>query len=291
MKGYDIMSEKTSIRFFNNKPVRSRYDVETSSWLMNAVDLIDAIVETNNARIYWYTIKRRRPELVAFCKQLKMRAADSKIYNTDCLTEEGIDLLLLLLPIKNKLAIQEWIKGKSNPLDEQSKHRAYELFDSDIINNIEVGTINGLQQIHSFLFGGLYSFAGQIREKNISKDNFTFGNALYLHETLSKIEKMPEVTFDNIVEKYVEMNIAHPFMEGNGRATRIWLDLIFKKNLSMVIDWSKIKKEEYLNAMRVSVYSDKQIKALLKSALTTDINSRELFMKGIDYSYYYEEVE
>ena len=285
------MSEKTSIRFFNNKPVRSRYDVETSNWLMSAVDLIDAIVETNNARIYWYTIKRRRPELVAFCKQLKMRAADSKIYNTDCLTEEGIDLLLLLLPIKNKLAIQEWIKGKSNPLDEQSKHRAYELFDSDIINNIEVGTINGLQQIHSFLFGGLYSFAGQIREKNISKDNFTFGNALYLHETLSKIEKMPEATFDNIVEKYVEMNIAHLFMEGNGRATRIWLDLIFKKNLSMVIDWSNIKKEEYLNAMRISVYSDIQIKKLLKSALTTDINSRELFMKGIDYSYYYEEVE
>lgn len=220
-----------------------------------------------------------------------MRAADSKIYNTDCLTEEGINLLLLLLPIKNKLAIQEWIKGKNNPLDEQSKHRAYELFDSDIINNIEVGTINGLQQIHSFLFGGLYSFAGQIREKNISKDNFMFGNALYLHETLSKIEKMPEVTFDNIVEKYVEMNIAHPFMEGNGRATRIWLDLIFKKNLSMVIDWSKIKKEEYLDAMRVSVYSDKQLKGLLKSALTSDINSRELFMKGIDYSYYYEEVE
>ena len=285
------MSEKTSIRFFNNKPVRSRYDIGTSSWLMSAVDLIDAIVETNNARIYWYTIKRRRPELVAFCKQLKMRAADSKIYNTDCLTEEGINLLLLLLPIKNKLVIQEWINGKNNPLDKQSKLRAYELFDSDIINNIEVGTINGLQQIHSFLFGGLYSFAGQIREKNISKDNFTFGNALYLNETLSKIEKMPEVNFDNIVEKYVEMNIAHPFMEGNGRATRIWLDLIFKKNLSMVIDWSSIKKEEYLNAMRVSVYSDKQIKELLKSALTTDIYSRELFMKGIDYSYYYEEVE
>ena len=285
------MPEKTSIRFFNNKPVRSRYDVGTSSWLMSAVDLIDAIVETNNARIYWYTIKRRRPELVAFCKQLKMKAADSKIYNTDCLTEEGINLLLLLLPIKNKLVIQEWIKGKNNPLDEQSKLRAYELFDSDIINNIEVGTINGLQQIHSFLFGGLYSFAGEIRGKNISKDNFTFGNALYLNETLSKIEKMPEVTFDNIVEKYVEMNIAHPFMEGNGRATRIWLDLIFKKNLSMVIDWSSIKKEEYLNAMRVSVYSNKQIKELLKSALTTDIYSRELFMKGIDYSYYYEEVE
>lgn len=220
-----------------------------------------------------------------------MMAADSKIYNTDCLTEEGINLLLLLLPIKNKLAIQEWTKGKNNPLDEQSKLRAYELFDSDIIKNIEVGTVNGLQQIRSFLFGGRYSFAGKIREKNISKDNFTFGNALYLNEILSKIEKMPEVTFDNIVEKYVEMNIAHPFMEGNGRATRIWLDLIFKKNLSMVIDWSKIKREEYLNAMRVSVYSDKQIKALLKSALTSDINNRELFMKGIDYSYYYEEAE
>ena len=285
------MSEKTSIRFYNNKPVRSRYDYETSCWLMCAVDLIDAIIETNNPRVYWYTIKRRKVELVTFCKQLKIKASDGKVYNTDCLSEEGVNLLIFLLPIKNRLEIQKWLKGKNDPLDEQSKQKAYELFDSDIINDIEVGTIKGLQQIHAFLFGGLYSFAGKIRNKNISKNNFAFANALYLNETLNNIEKMDESTFDNIVDKYIEMNIAHPFMEGNGRATRIWLDLILKKNLSKVVDWSRIEKEQYLEAMRASVYSDKKIKFLLKQALTNDINNRELFMKGIDYSYYYEEIE
>ena len=181
------MIEKTSIRLYNNKPVRSRFDFETSSWLMCAVDLIAAIVETNNPRIYWYTIKRRRPELLAYCKQLKMKASDCKVYSTDCLNEEGINLLLFLIPAKNKQAIQEWLKGKNNTLDEQSKQRAYELFDSEIINEIEIGTIKGLQQIHSFLFGGLYSFAGKIRDKNISKDNFAFANALYLNDVLDKI--------------------------------------------------------------------------------------------------------
>ncbi len=285
------MAEKTSIRYFNNSPVRSRYDLTTSKWLMNAVDLVDAITDTNNPRVYWGTVKRRHPELIAFCKQLKMKSSDSKAYLTDCLEEEGIDLLVSILPLRNRLAIQKWIKGKNNPLDEQSKHRAYELFDSKIINDIEVGSINGLQQIHSFLFGGLYDFAGQIRSKNISKDNFVFASALYLKETLNKIEHMSENTFDEIIDKYIEMNIAHPFMEGNGRATRIWLDLILKKNLSFVVDWSKIKKEDYLNAMRVSPNSDKKIKELIKQALTDNTNSRELFMKGIDYSYYYEEVE
>jgi len=285
------MAEKTSIRHFNNHPVRSRYDLATSKWLMNAVDLIAAITDSNNPRVYWGTIKRRHPELIAFCKQLKMKSSDSKIYLTDCLTEKGVELLVSILPLKNRLAIQDWINGKSNPLDEQSKQRAYELFDSQIINDIEVGTINGLQQIHSFLFGGLYDFAGKIRTKNISKDNFAFANALYLKATLHTIECMKENTFDEIIDKYIEMNIAHPFMEGNGRATRIWLDLILKKNLSFVVDWSLIKKEDYLNAMRVSPYSDKAIKELIKKALTDTINSRELFMKGIDYSYYYEEVE
>jgi len=285
------MAEKTSIRYFNQKPVRSRFDYETSKWLMNAVDLIDAIVETNNPRVYWGTIKRRYPELVAFCKQLKMKANDSKVYDTDCLNEDGINLLLLIIPAKNKLAIQEWLKCKNNPLDEQSKLRAYELFDSNIINDIEIGTIKGLQQIHSFLFGGLYPFAGQIRSKNISKDNFAFASAVYLSDILKDIEKMGEETFDDIIDKYIEMNIAHPFMEGNGRTTRIWLDLILKKNLSQVIDWSNISKEDYLSAMKVSPNSDKQIKQLLKDALTSNIDSRELFMKGIDYSYYYEEIE
>ena len=219
-----------------------------------------------------------------------MSASDSKIYKTDCLTEEGINLLLLLLPIKNKITIQDWLKGKNNPLDEQSKIRAYELFDSNIINDIEIGTIKGLQQIHSFLFGGLYSFAGEIRTKNISKDNFAFANSIYLNDILYKIENMDESTFENIIDKYIEMNIAHPFMEGNGRATRIWLDLMLKKNLQKVVDWSLIEKEQYLDAMRVSVYSDTDIKTLLKQALTDDINNRELFLKGIDYSYYYEEI-
>lgn len=285
------MLEKTSIRYFNNKPVRSRYDLATSKWLMNAVDLVAAITNSNNPRVYWGTVKRRHPELIAFCKQLKMRSSDSKIYLTDCLFEEGIDLLVSILPLKNRRIIQDWIKGKSNPLDEQSKHRAYELFDSNIINDIEVGTVNGLQQIHSFLFGGLYGFAGEIRNKNISKDGFAFANALYLKETLHTIESMKESTFDEIIDKYIEMNIAHPFMEGNGRATRIWLDLILKKNLSFVVDWSLIEKDDYLNAMRVSPNSNKTIKELIKGALTDKINSRELFMKGIDYSYYYEEVE
>lgn len=285
------MIEKTSIRYFNESPVRTKYDPLSSKWLMNAVDLIGAVTKSNNPRVYWGTIKRRHPELIAFCKQLKMKSSDSKIYLTDCLEEEGIELLISLLPLKNRLAIQNWIKGKNNPLDDQSKYRAYELFDSKIINDIEVGTVKGLQQIHSFLFGGLYDFAGEIRNKNISKDGFVFANALYLKDNLKLIESMSENTFDEIIDKYIEMNIAHPFMEGNGRSTRIWLDLILKKNLSVVVDWSLIKKDDYLNAIRVSQNSSKVIKKLIKEALTDKINSRELFMKGIDYSYYYEEIE
>lgn len=285
------MIEKTSIRYYNNKAVRSRYDKEESKWLMNAVDLISAIVNTNNPRVYWATVKRRNPQLIAFCKQLKMRSTDGKVYSTDCLSEEGVNSLLLILPLKNKNVIQEWINGKNNPLDEQSKQRAYELFDSEIINDIEVGTFRGLQQIHSFLFGGLYAFAGQVRDKNISKDNFTFANVSFLNEILVSVENMEESTFEQILDKYIEMNIAHPFMEGNGRATRIWLDLMLKKNLSLVVDWSLIEKSDYLTAMKQSPNSDINIKTLLKGALTNKINSRELFMKGIDYSYYYEEVE
>ncbi|MDR1226758.1 MAG: Fic family protein, partial [Prevotellaceae bacterium] len=151
------------------------------------------------------------------------------------------------------------------------------------------GTANGLQQIHAYLFGGLYDFAGQIRQKNISKGGFQFAVAHFLGSTLKQIEQMPENTFEEIVDKYVEMNIAHPFMEGNGRSTRIWLDLMLKKRLKKCIDWSKIGKNDYLNAMIKSSVSSAAIKNLLKHALTDEINSREMFMKGIDYSYYYEE--
>lgn len=152
-----------------------------------------------------------------------------------------------------------------------------------------MGTTRGLQQIHAYLFGGLYDFAGQIRQKNISKGGFQFAVSRFLAETLQQIEVMPENTFDEIVEKYIEMNIAHPFMEGNGRSTRIWLDLILKKHLKKCVDWSKITKRDYMNGMMLSPTNSSVLKTLLKTALTNKINDREMYMKGIDYSYYYEE--
>ena len=169
--------------------------------------------------------------------------------------------------------------------------KAYELFDSPVYDQIEVGTTKGLQQIHAFIFGGLYDYAGKIRTKNIAKDNFQFAPVQFLDQTLKDIEAMPENTFDEIIDKYVEMNIAHPFMEGNGRSTRIWLDLILKKNLKKCVDWSQIEKQEYLDAMKHSTTDSSEIKRLIKAALTDKINDREMFMKGIDYSYYYEQPE
>ena len=174
-------------------------------------------------------------------------------------------------------------------IDAQSKEKAYQLFDSGTINKIEIGTIAGLCHIHKYLFDGLYTFAGIIREKNISKGNFRFASALYLSESLKKIEQLPENTFENIIAKYVEMNIAHPFMEGNGRSMRIWLDLMLKKSLKKCINWQRIDKYEYLSAMERSPVNDLEIRTLLLSALIDEIENREIFMKGIDQSYYYEE--
>jgi len=174
-------------------------------------------------------------------------------------------------------------------IDEQSKEKAYLLFDSSVINTFEVGTTEGLLQIHKYLFDELLSFAGEIRNKNISKGNFRFASALYLSESLKKIEQMPENTFEDIVAKYVEMNIAHPFMEGNGRSGRIWLDLMLKKNLGKCVDWQKIDKRSYFSAMERSPVNDLELRVLLQSALTEKIEDRELFMKGVDRSYYYEE--
>ena len=163
------------------------------------------------------------------------------------------------------------------------------MFESSFINSIEVGIIKGLQQIHAYLFGGLYDFSGQIRQKNISKAGFQFAASRFLDRTLKQIETMPEMTFDEIVDKYIEMNIAHPFMEGNGRSARIWLDLILKNRLKKCIDWSKIGKQDYMDAMKLSPKDGRVLRLLLKDALTTKINDREVFMKGVDYSYYYEE--
>ena len=285
------MKEKTSIRYFNKKPVRSRWDEETSSWLVCAIDLIDAVVETTNPRIYWYAIKRRNAELSTNCKQLKMTAADGKLYDTDCLTIKGIEYLLDILPGKQRQVLKEWFKGNNGPLDEQSKKKAYDLIESGIINDIEVGTTKGLQQIHSYIFDGLYDFAGKIRSQNISKGGFMFANALYLSDILKQIDNMPENTIQEIVEKYVEMNIAHPFMEGNGRSTRIWLDQILIRSLKKCVDWSKIDKNNYLEAMRISPSDSSKIFKLISESLTDDFNNRELIIKGIDYSYYYENIE
>lgn len=174
-------------------------------------------------------------------------------------------------------------------IDKISKQRAIKLFDSPDLSSFEVGTIKGLQQIHEYLFGGLYDFAGKIRKLNISKDGFRFANSLYLVDALQRIEKMSETTFEEIIEKYAETNIAHPFMEGNGRSTRIWLDLILKKRLGKCIDWAIINKNDYLEAMIRSHVKATELRELLRTALTDKINDREVFMKGIEQSYYYEE--
>ena len=173
-------------------------------------------------------------------------------------------------------------------IDEKSLQKAFQLFESGDIERMEIGTTKGLQQIHKFIFDGLYDFAGKIRDKNISKGGFRFANALYLNEILPKIEQMPENTFEEIIAKYVEMNIAHPFMEGNGRTMRIWLDLILKKRLNKVINWQFVDKTLYLQAMERSPINDLEIRFLLKENLTSETENREIIFKGIEQSYYYE---
>ena len=174
-------------------------------------------------------------------------------------------------------------------LDMQSLAKAKALFETGDIKAVEVGSFKGLQQIHKYLFEGLYEFAGKIRQQNISKGNFRFASALYLVEALNEIEKMPENTFDDIISKYVEMNVAHPFMEGNGRSTRIWLDLILKKNLGVVVDWQKVDKTAYLQAMERSPVNDLELRFLLRPVLTNDVDNQEIVFKGIEQSYFFEE--
>ncbi len=279
---------KTSIRFFENVPVRAVWDDESSKWWFCAMDIAEALTKTKSPRKYWNTIKTRKSELSSICRQLKLKAKDGKFYNTDVVDENGLNTVLALIPSKKSDVFAKWMKNMETSLDEKSKQKAYELFESGFIDNIEVGTAKGLQQIHGYIFGGLYDFAGQIRTVNIAKGGFAFAPAIYLDGALAHIEAMPENTLNEIVNKYVEMNVAHPFMEGNGRSTRIWLDLILKKNLKKCVDWSRIDKTEYLDAMRESVDDPHRILELLQGALTDDIHSREIIMKGIDYSYYYE---
>jgi cell filamentation protein len=234
-------------------------------------------------------LKKENNQLVSNTTQLKLLASDGKKYNTDVLDYEGIIALGKTFPGTKANRFIEWFTYSDETIDGKSKSKAYALFESSFIESIEIGTTKGLQQIHGYLFGGLYDFAGQIRNKNISKGGFQFAMAQFLPATLQQIEELPKNTFDEIANTYVEMNIAHPFMEGNGRSTRIWLDLMLKKQLNQCVDWSKIAKNDYHQAMVKSVIDSNDIKNLIKNALTYEINSREMYMKGIDYSYYYEE--
>ena len=189
--------------------------------------------------------------------------------------------------LKNKLGITNQIE-LADVEEKITKKKALELFETKKLSNIEVGTFKGLAEIHKYLFEDIYEFAGKIRNENISKSNFRFASAMYLKEVLNKIDEMPQSNFDEIIEKYIEMNIAHPFREGNGRSTRIWLDLILKKEIKQVVDWSRVDKDDYLMAMERSPIKDIEIKHILRNALTDKINDREMYMKGIDHSYYYE---
>ena len=290
------MAMKVSIRFFNDKEVRAVWDEKDAKWWFSVVDIVGILNEEDDytkARNYWRWLKRKllkeHIQLVSATHQLKLTAADGKKYLTDTLDSAGVISLAKHFPNNRAIKFLEWFTYSDNTIDGQSKKKAYSFFESNLIDVKDIGKTKSLLQIHAYIFGGLYDFAGQIRQKNISKGGFQFAVARFLGNTLAQIEQMPENTFDEIVDKYVEMNVAHPFMEGNGRSTRIWLDLIFKKRLKKCVDWSKIGKKEYLNAMIQSASSSTAIKKLLENALTDKIDSRDIFMKGIDYSYYYEE--
>lgn len=287
---------KTSIRFYNDREVRAIWDESQNKWWFSATDVVRAInnepdyVKAGN---YWRWLKKKLKadgvQLVSVTHEFKFEAPDGKKRAADALDDKCVQTLAKHYPNNRANAFLDWFTYSDNTIDGKSRKKAYALFESGLLKSLEPGSIKCLQQIHAYIFGGLYDFAGQIRSKNISKGGFTFANALHFSVILPNIENMPETTFDEIVDKYVEMNVAHPFMEGNGRSTRIWLDLMLKRSLKKCVDWSKINKNDYLEAMRKSVADATCIKELLLSALTDKIDDRELFMKGIDYSYYYEE--
>lgn len=287
---------KISIRFFNDREVRAVWDETESKWWFSVMDIIGVLNDQDDYsknRNYWKYLKtklrREESEVVSATNQLRLLAPDGKMRLTDTLDDKGVVALAQSFPNDRAMRFVEWIVGGEETIDGRSRSKAYALFESNLLDSIEVGTVQGLQQIHAYLFGGLYDFAGQIRQVNIAKGGFQFAMALYLPDTLTRIEQMPEQTWEQIVDKYVEMNIAHPFREGNGRATRIWLVLMLKKHLGLCVDWSQVGKYSYLEAMKTSVADPTTLKSLLHSALTDKISDRETFMKGIDYSYYYEQ--
>ncbi len=288
--------QKISIRFFDDREVRAVWDEAGAKWWFSVLDIVGVLNAQDDYaknRNYWKYLKTKLRnegnEVVSDTNQLKLLAPDGKRRLTDVLDNAGVITLAKSFPNNKASRFIEWFTNSDESIDGKSRSKAYALFESTLVDNIEIGTVKGLQQIHAYLFGGLYDFAGQIRTVNIAKAGFQFAMVQYLGQTLENVERMPEDSFDNIIDKYVEMNVAHPFREGNGRATRIWLDLILKKNLQLCIDWSEIDKRSYLKAMTRSIADSTAIKDLLRSALTDKINDRDTFMKGIDYSYYYEQ--
>jgi cell filamentation protein len=287
---------KISIRFFDDREVRAVWDDDNTKWWFSVLDIVSVlrgVDDYEKNRNYWKylkaKLKREGNQVGSVTTHFKFVAPDGKKRAANVLDYEGIIELAKNFPSKQANRFIEWFTYSDDTIDGKSKSKAYALFDSSLLDTLEVGTVKGLQQIHGYLFGGLYDFAGQIRELNIAKGNFRFAPVQFLANTLKTIEDMPESTFDEIADKYVEMNVAHPFMEGNGRSARIWLDLILKKKLRLCVDWSKINKRDYLDAMRESTMDSSRIKVLLKTALTDKIGDREVFMKGVDYSYYYEQ--
>lgn len=287
---------KKSIRFFNDREVRAVWDEENTKWWFSATDIVRAINDEEDyvkAGNYWRWLKKKfntdGVQLVSVTHDFKFQAPDGKQRFADALDSDCVKILAENYPNNRARSFLNWFTYTDNSIDGQSRKKAYTLIESGLLDTLEVGTIKCLQQIHAYLFGGLYDFAGQIRMKTIWKDGTLFCRAEYLTQNLRMIESMPETTLDEIVNKYVEMNVAHPFMEGNGRSTRIWLDLILKKRLKLCVDWSQIDKKDYLAAMRQSTTDARHIKELLRGALTDRIDDREIFMKGIDYSYYYEQ--
>lgn len=288
--------QKISIRFFDDREVRAVWDEAGAKWWFSVLDIIGVLNAQDDYaknRNYWKYLKTKLRnegnEVVSSTNQLKLLAPDGKRRLTDVLDNAGVIALAKSFPNNKASRFIEWFTNSDESIDGKSRSKAYALFESSLIDSIEVGTVKGLQQVHAYLFGGLYDFAGQIRTVNIAKAGFQFAMAQYLGQTLADVERMPEDSFENIIDKYVEMNVAHPFREGNGRATRIWLDLMLKKNLQLCIDWSQVDKRKYLKAMTRSVADATAITDLLRSALTDKINDRDTFMKGIDYSYYYEQ--
>ena len=289
---------KISIRFYKDYKVRAVWDEDHNQWWFSILDIVGAVNEQEDHeknRNYWKylkaKLKKENSEVVSATTQLKLTASDGKKYKTDVISQAGVEQLAKSIRNQRAMVFLDWFKYSENTIDGRSKKKAYTLIESNLVSDKDVGTVKALQQIHAYIFGGLYDFAGQIRTKTIWKDGTLFCRAEYLMKNLSIIEAMPETTFDEIVNKYVEMNVAHPFMEGNGRSTRIWLDEIFKKRLGKCVDWSKIDKKAYLTAMKQSTTDARSIKSLLQGAMTDKIDDREIFMKGIDYSYDYEQAD